>query len=75
MALWKGRFGVSATKSDWLVSFGMAWLIICFRGNVFSLHSLLDFTGLETVASLRGWRNIPITLIELESCWSNVNEC
>jgi hypothetical protein len=56
MALWKGRFGVSATKSDWLVSFGMAWLIICFRGNVFSLHSLLDFTGLETVASLRGWR-------------------
>jgi hypothetical protein len=27
MALWKGSFGVSATKSGWLVFFGTAWLI------------------------------------------------
>ena len=26
MALWKGSFGISATKSGWIVIFGAAWL-------------------------------------------------
>jgi hypothetical protein len=46
MALWKGSFGVSATKSGWLVFFGMAWLIsfvlswrIVFAPLLARLHS------------------------------------
>jgi hypothetical protein len=27
MALWKGSFGVSATKTGWLAFFGIAWLM------------------------------------------------
>jgi len=26
MALWKGSFGISATKTGWLVFFGFSWL-------------------------------------------------
>ena len=27
MALWKGDFGIGATKSAWLVFFGIAWIM------------------------------------------------
>ncbi len=27
MALWKGSFAVSATKTGWLIFFGIAWLM------------------------------------------------
>ena len=53
MTLWEGIFGVSATKSGWLLFFGVSLGLChsCFRGELFSLHPLPDFMGLETVAN------------------------
>jgi hypothetical protein len=42
MAFWKGSFGVSATKTGWLVFFGFAWLMSFLLSWTIVVSPILD---------------------------------